>query len=71
MRARAFSSVTVVVTRLVLVRNSQTSERSSHDDGRNQDLTGLSLRTLGGTPDRDPCSLWGLIWGLPRDIEVI
>ena len=28
------------------------------------------LRTLGGTPNRDPCSLWGLIWGLPRDIGV-
>ena len=46
-RARAFSSVTVVVTRLVLVRNSQTSERSSHDDGRNQDLTGLSVTSHG------------------------
>ena len=30
-----------------------------------------NLRTLGGTPHRDPCSLWGLIWGLPRDIGVI
>ena len=29
------------------------------------------LKTLGGTPNRDPCSLWGLIWGLPRDIGVI
>ena len=28
------------------------------------------LRTLGGTPDRDPCSLWGLIWGLPRDMTI-
>ena len=28
------------------------------------------LRTFGGTPNRDPCSLWGLIWGLPRDIGV-
>ena len=25
------------------------------------------LRTFGGTPKRDPCSLWGLIWGHPRD----
>ena len=33
--------------------------------------TFLYLRTLGGTPNRDPCSLWGLIWGLPRDIGVI
>ena len=24
-----------------------------------------------GTPNRDPCSLWGLIWGLPREIGVI
>ena len=31
---------------------------------------GIYLRTLGGTPNRDPCSLWGLIWGLPRDIGV-
>ena len=31
----------------------------------------MYLRTLGGTPNRDPCSLWGLIWGLPRDIGVI
>ena len=31
----------------------------------------VNLRTLGGTPNRDPCSLWGLIWGLPRDIGVI
>ena len=30
-----------------------------------------TLRTLGGTPNRDPCSLWGLIWGPPRDIGVI
>ena len=29
------------------------------------------LRTLGGTPNRDPCSLLGLIWGVPRDIGVI
>ena len=29
------------------------------------------LRTFGGTPNRDPCSLWRLIWGLPRDIEVL
>ena len=29
------------------------------------------LGTFGGTPNRDPCSLWGLIWGLPRDIGVI
>ena len=29
------------------------------------------LRTSGGTPNRDPCSLWGLIWGVPRDIGVI
>ena len=27
------------------------------------------LRTFGGTPNRDPCSLLGLIWGLPRDIR--
>ena len=27
----------------------------------------VNLRTFGGTPNRDPCSLWGLIWGLPRD----
>ena len=26
------------------------------------------LRTVGGTPNRDPCSLWGLIWGVPRDV---
>ena len=32
---------------------------------------GLSPRTVGGTPNRDPCSLWGLIWGLPKDIGVI
>ena len=25
-------------------------------------------RTFGGTPNRDPCSLWGLVWGLPRDM---
>ena len=31
----------------------------------------MSLRTLGGTPNRDPCSLWGLIWGVPKDIGVI
>ena len=31
----------------------------------------VSVRTLGGTPNRDPCSFWGLIWGLPRDIGVI
>ena len=31
----------------------------------------FTLRTLGGTPNRDPCSLWGLIWGLPRDRGVI
>ena len=31
----------------------------------------MILRTLGGTPNRDPCSLWGLIWGHPRDIGVI
>ena len=31
----------------------------------------LNLRTLGGTPNGDPCSLWGLIWGLPRDVGVI
>ena len=30
-----------------------------------------SVRTFGGTPNRDPCSLWGLIWGLPRDIGVV
>ena len=24
-------------------------------------------RTFGGIPNRDLCSLWGLIWGLPRD----
>ena len=29
------------------------------------------LRTLGGTPNRDLCSLWGFIWGLPRDVGVI
>ena len=29
---------------------------------------GFYLRTLGGTPNRDPCSLWGVIWGVPRDI---
>ena len=29
------------------------------------------LRTLGGTPNRDPCSFWGFIWGVPRDIGVI
>ena len=34
-------------------------------------LEGRYLRTFGGTPNRDPCSLWGLIWGLPRDIGVI
>ena len=34
-------------------------------------LNSLFLRTLGGTPNRDPGSLWGLLWGLPRDIEVI
>ena len=28
----------------------------------------LALGTFGGTPNRDPCSLWGLVWGLPRDI---
>ena len=30
-----------------------------------------SLRTFGGTPNRDPCILWGIIWGHPRDIGVI
>ena len=30
-----------------------------------------SLRTFGGAPNRDPCSLWGLIWGHPGDIGVI
>ena len=36
-------------------------------------VPGLSmyLRTVGGTPYRDPCSLWVLIWGLPTDIVVI
>ena len=29
------------------------------------------LRTLGGTPNRDPCSLWGSIWGLPWDLGLI
>ena len=29
------------------------------------------LKTLGGTPNKDPCSLCGLIWGLPRDIGVV
>ena len=29
------------------------------------------LRAFGGTPNRDPCSLWGLILGLPSDIGVI
>ena len=29
------------------------------------------LGALGGTPNRDPGSLWGLIWGLIRDIGVI
>ena len=28
----------------------------------------ILLRTFGGTPNRGPCSLWGLIWGLPKDI---
>ena len=28
-------------------------------------------RTFGGTPNRDPGSLWGLIWGHPRDIGLI
>ena len=36
-----------------------------------QAVSSTFLRTLGGTPNRDPCSLWGLIWGLPRDIGVI
>ena len=31
----------------------------------------LCLRTFGGTPNRDPCSSWGLIWEHPRDIRVI
>ena len=30
-----------------------------------------NLRTLGGTPNRDPCNLLGLIWRVPRDIGVI
>ena len=30
-----------------------------------------ALRTVGGTLNRDPCSLWGLIWGHSRDIGVI
>ena len=30
----------------------------------------IFLRTLGGTPNRDPCSLWGLIWGVPRHVGV-
>ena len=34
-------------------------------------LEALILRTLGGTPNGDPCSLWGLIWGLHRDIGAI
>ena len=29
------------------------------------------LRTFGGTPSRDPCSLWGLTWGRPGDVGVI
>ena len=29
------------------------------------------LGALGGTLNGDPCSLWGLIWALPRDIGVI
>ena len=29
------------------------------------------VRTLGGTPNKDPCGLSGLIWGLPWDIGVI
>ena len=28
------------------------------------------LRSFGGTPNRDPGSLWGLICGHPRDIGV-
>ena len=28
----------------------------------------VNLRTFRGTPNRDLCRLWGLIWGLPRDI---
>ena len=31
---------------------------------------GLGLRTFGGTPNRDSCSLCGSIWGLPNDIGV-
>ena len=34
-------------------------------------LASRVLRTLGGTPNRDPCSLWGLIWGVPRDIGAL
>ena len=43
------------------------------DDPKSQTLSLCSadLRTLGGTPNRDPCSLWGSMWGLPRDIGVI
>ena len=29
-----------------------------------------NLKTFGGTPKRDPCSFWGLIWGHPRNIGV-
>ena len=46
-------------------------------DSKDKDVDLLCLgcrvyqRTFGGTPDRDPCSLWGLIYRLPRDIGVI
>ena len=34
-------------------------------------LEGPLIGSFGGTPNRDPCSLWGLISGVPRDIGVI
>ena len=45
----------------------------SQDKGLEMWVAGCSevkshLKTFGGTPNRDPCSLWGLIWGHPRDI---
>ena len=34
-------------------------------------LCSFSPKDFRRAPNRDPCSLWGLIWGLPRDIGVI
>ena len=40
-------------------------------DSLKGDLGMHTLRFFGGTPNRDPCSFWGLMRGHPRGIGVI